>query len=139
MVVAADKFALTNLTVGNCLGSLDIKGHSVGKGHQVACLSSPFALGDGHYLDKATLKVSWVDLDKSAIILVLVLDSDSRIAGGIDEGVFMIILQNFEDLTGRAKVVIEHDFLAAILHTKCFLLIKNTDNFIRRGGCGCKE
>ena len=58
----------------------------------MTCLPSPLPLGDWYNLDIAALKVSGVDLHKSAIIFIFILNPDSRIAGDVDEGIFMVVL-----------------------------------------------
>lgn len=139
LTTATSKFGLADLTIGSSLVSFDIDRHPIAKGHQMTCLPSPLPLGDWYNLDIAALKVSGVDLHKSAIIFIFILNPDGRIAGDVDEGIFMVVLQDVEELAGGTKVVIEHDFLAAILHAESFLLIEDTDDFIGYGGSGCKE
>ena len=132
LVIVATEFDLADLAVGHCLAAFDVQGHTVGEGHQVAGFPGPLALGDRHNLDEAALKIPGVDLDKSSITLIFVLDPDGCVTVSVDECIFMIILQDFEDLTGGAKIVIKHYFLTAILQTQCLLLVKNAYNFV---GC----
>jgi hypothetical protein len=105
----------------------------------VASLSCPFSLLHGSDEEETGLMLSGISLYNSTVIFVVTLHMKSSVEGGVDEGVSVVVLEDFEELIGLSMIVSDDQFVSVVLESEALVGVDSTDDFVGDFWVGSEE
>ena len=139
LVDSSVEFPLTDLSVLVGLASLDVQGLPFSEGLDAAGLTSPLSSGHWHDLEEAAGELPSIGLDDSSIVAVFLLYMKSLKGRVIDEGVFVVVLEDLEELPSLAMVVCNGQLVGLILDGEGLVVVKSTGDLVGGLGVGGEE
>ena len=123
LIGIAVEFPLTDLSVWIGFASFDIKGSSFCECVNMASFTGPITFGYWYYLKETALMLSGIAFNDTSISFILIFNTKCAINIGIDEGIFVVVLEYFEELIGGGGIVSDCKFVGFVLESEGFLVI----------------